>query len=101
MFDNSTSDAKFFIDGAYNFSDRSWRSGGEVIEESDWVQSEDFTYPILLDRIAYVKRKASSRYGLTKPVKPVGIDTKYRKVRQVKSKVICHNNVLSMISLRN
>ena len=48
------------MDGAYDFKNGNWKSGDEIIQDSEWVQSEYFTYgyvtyPILLDRIAFVK----------------------------------------------
>ena len=65
---------EFFIDGDFNFSDQNWTSGEQIIDESKWIQSEDFTYPILLDRIAYVRSKTSSMIGVAKDI---GMDTKY------------------------
>ena len=65
---------EFFVDGDFNFSDQNWTSGEQIIDESKWIQSEDFTYPILLDRIAYVRSKTSSMIGVAKDI---GMDTKY------------------------
>ena len=59
VFQNSTIETEFFIDGAYNFTDQIWKSGRETIDDSEWVQSGDFPYPILLDRLAFVKSKTS------------------------------------------
>ena len=73
VFQNSTSEAEFFIDGAYDFTDQIWKSGREIIDESDWNQSGDFPYPILLDRIAFVKSKTSSISSVTKDI---GMDDK-------------------------
>ena len=65
---------EFFIDGDFDFSDQNWTSGEQIIDESKWIQSEDFTYPILLDRIAYVRSKTSSMVGVAKDI---GMDTKH------------------------
>ena len=73
VFQNLTSEAEFFIDGAYDFTNQIWKSGRETIDESDWIQSGDFPYPILLDRIAFVKSKTSSISSVTKDI---GMDEK-------------------------
>ena len=68
VFQNSTIEAEFFIDGAYNFTDQIWKSGRETIDDSEWVQSGDFPYPILLDRLAFVKSRTSSISSVTKDI---------------------------------
>ena len=74
VFDNSSTSVEFFVDGDFNFPDQNWKNGEQIIDESKWIQSEDFTYPILLDRIAYVRSKTSSMIGVAKDI---GMDTKY------------------------
>ena len=73
IFQNSTIEAEFFIDGAYDFTGQIWKSGRETIDDSYWIQSGDFPYPILLDRIAFVKSKTSSISSVTKDI---GMDEK-------------------------
>lgn len=73
VFQNSTIEAEFFIDGAYDFKDRIWKSGQETIDDSYWIQSGDFPYPILLDRIAFVKSRTSS---ISSMIKDIGMDDK-------------------------
>ena len=48
-------DAGFFVDGVYDFKNNNWTSGGEIIENSEWMKTENIAYPILLDRMAFVK----------------------------------------------
>lgn len=64
---------EFFVDEDFNFSDQNWKNGEQIIDESKWIQSEDFTYPILLDRIAYVRSKTSFMVGVAKDI---GMDSK-------------------------
>ena len=83
---------EFFIDGDFDFSDQNWTSGEQIIDESKWIQSEDFTYPILLDRIAYVRSKTSSMIGVAKDI---GMDTKYT----IDSKA--YSQIVSLIPLKH
>ena len=73
VFQNSTSEAEFFIDGAFDFTNQIWKSGRETIDDSDWIKSSEFPYPILLDRLAFVKSKTSSISSVTKDI---GMDDK-------------------------
>ena len=68
VFQNSTIEAEFFIDGAYDFKDQIWKNGQETIDDSYWIQSGDFPYPILLDRIAFVKSRTNSISLITKDI---------------------------------
>lgn len=49
----------FFTDGYYDFSEKLWKSDGEIISNSRWlieqVIDEYQTYPIMLDRLAFDK----------------------------------------------
>ena len=44
VFEDSIFNAGFFVDGAYDFKNGNWKSGDEIIQDSEWAQSEDFTY---------------------------------------------------------
>ena len=48
-------DAYFFTDGYFDFDDNSWKSDGEVIDDSLWYKDDFRVYPVLLDRFAFVK----------------------------------------------
>ena len=60
--------AKFFTDGYFDFEDKLWKSGGEIIDDSRWFTTNSGKndpkgrkYPVLLDRFAYVKRRHQNR----------------------------------------
>ena len=50
--------ADFFVDGHFDFHDKLWKSSSGIINESRWHVTRDYdwrTYPVLLDRVAYIK----------------------------------------------
>ena len=47
---------RFFTDGHYDFSDKLWKSDNENIPDSKWVNTHEYRiFPMMLDRIAFVK----------------------------------------------
>ena len=56
--------AHFFTDGYFDFNDKLWKSGEKIIDDSRWYirdpsNNEFLTYPVLLDRFAFVKTNIS------------------------------------------
>ena len=46
----------FFTNGYYDFSEKLWKTGDEIISNSRWSTIDEFhTYPIMLDRLAFDK----------------------------------------------
>ena len=46
----------FFTNGYYDFPEKHWKTGDEIISNSRWSTIDEFqTYPIMLDRLAFDK----------------------------------------------
>ena len=46
----------FFTNGYFDFSEKLWKSGDEIINDSKWSISDDYQiFPIMLDRLAFDK----------------------------------------------
>ena len=54
-------DAYFFTDGYFDFYENLWKSDGKAIDNSRWNKDDFRVYPVLLDRLAFIKRPLISK----------------------------------------
>ena len=49
-------DLSIYTDGYYDFTEKLWKSGNEVIPISRWNTKDEFqVFPVMLDRLAFTK----------------------------------------------